>query len=444
MQVLETTPVKFELGNDQTEAVLNIFKHRVCILAGSAGTGKTTIVRIIIRLARMCGLRSIYLMAPTGAAARRATRATGHKGTTIHRGIGIGGPNAPPIHSTSDPIDAELLILDELSMVDVGLMAMALNAIQAGTHVILVGDPKQLPSVGPGAVLRDLMDSGVVPVFELKEVRRNKGAILRMAYSTWSKEAFRVINDDYTPVYDDLAFFPVPSGKTTPMYAVNDNLSELVVKRFRANGGDPKRVKVLSPVKGKETDHPVTGIKGHWTGGTIPLNKALALAHLGPLKPGEVTYKHKSGEYRVGHRILWLKNTVPDDPVKMVNSQDADIAAIEYVDDEPWITIATDDDDGNPVTYKFRAADYDGMFELGYCRTFNKAQGEEYPVVIIVIRPREWLSTERIYTGITRTEERCEILGVPELSWQTVPENRQRRTGLKAKLIKVLKKEEAA
>ena len=426
-----TAQDNFVLSDEQKAAALGIFRHRLSVLAGSAGTGKTTIVKYIIKLAYALYLDPVLIMAPTGAAARRASRATGSRCTTIHRGLGLVGGGSLPYYDENEPLDCKMIVVDETSMIDLYLMSNILHAVRAGTHVLFVGDPKQLPAIGPGALLRDMIDSKAVPTFTLKEVRRNSGPVLRLAYSTWEPtKAFQVIDNHGRQLYEDLEFIPLDTTEKI----VNE-----VVQRFVAIG-DPNKVKALVSTNSKWTTN-ADGKEGYWDAGVQHLNSAIAAAMLPPKGTAEVTY----GQFRVGHRCLWLKNTSKDSTLNMVNGQDFDIIDIQIIDGDSVLTIETLDDTGKLVQYMFNARDQPDMFALGYCRSINKAQGDGYETVLLVIRPREgWLSTERVYTGITRTESRCVIIGKPEKVWETKPETKNRQTGLKERLAITAKKEHAA
>lgn len=444
-EILEQSEI--QPGNDQLAALLGLPLHRVALLVGSAGTGKTTIVRLLIELLSRSGLRIIKVVAPTGAAARRATMATGIRATTIHKAIGLKGGSEPEYHE-ENPIIADAVIVDEVSMVDVTLMSHLLRAISTGTHVYFVGDAQQLPAVGPGAVLRDMMESQVVPVFELVEVRRNSGALLRLAYSVLPEKpeqtaeglvrgrAFLVMDDEGNPIYPDVEFVPVNFTQNTPDHVVAERILAEVVRRYREIG-DPNQVKALVPTKGKKTVHPETLQEGYWDAGVRHQNAAIAQAMLGPVRFGETLYKSMGVDFRVGHRCLWLVNT-NDDLFPMVNGQDFDIVGLEEEDGVMKVTIQTLDDLGRDVQYTFRGKDYDGSFELGYARSVHKAQGDGYDTVFITVRPRERLTTELIYTGITRGKRQVVIFGVPEKIWNTAPENHRRKTGLTSRLVKAL------
>lgn len=428
-------------GEDQARALLGLLRHRFALLIGSAGTGKTTIVKLLLKLLQRCGIYTTVIMAPTGAAARRATRATGSEAATIHSEIKMRGGDRCE-HDDANPMEGQAFIIDEMSMVDIVLGRNAIRAIPTGAYVFIVGDSKQLPAVGPGAVLRDFIDSGVVPVFELKEVRRNTGALLRLAYSVLNDEAFAVTDPHGNPLFPDVEFVPVNRGKDTPEHVVAARIIAEVVKRYVAIG-DPNLVKALVPTKGKKTFHPVTNENGYWNAGVNHQNEAIADALLGPVGALEPVYKSMGTLFRVGHRCLWLSNT--RDPIfPMVNGQDFDILGITNVlaDKEDtggiFLRIGTLNNRGEPVEYSFRAKDYDGKFMLGFARTIHKSQGDGYPIVIVTIRPGERLSKEMIYTALTRAEKKVIIIGVPEKIWGTVAENYRRKTGLTARLIKAL------
>jgi exodeoxyribonuclease V alpha subunit len=421
----------FPYGEDQLAAACLVMRNTFVILEGSAGTGKTTILKYILAMFNRKGVHDIMIMAPTGAAARRATSATKRRCTTIHRGIGYGGHS--PEYCLDNPLPCKVLVADEVSMLDVHLASHLLNAVRAGTHVILVGDFKQLPSVGPGAILRDLRDSGVIPIAKLTTVHRNNSTPLRLADSIQKpEEAFQVVDSAGRQLYDDLEFV-----------SISDRLKivEEVVRRY-VEIGDPDRVKAIACTNGTISEHPETKQKGYWDAGVIHLNNAISAAMLPPKQPGEMTI----GKFRKGHRCIWLKNTTVESPFQMVNGQDFDIIDIFMDDDDiASMKIKTFNDEGVEVEYTFQVKDYPNHFDLGYARTVNKAQGAGYEHILFVVRwPEGFLSTERAYTGVTRTEKKCIIIGKPEKLWDTKPEVPNRQTLLKERLIQLMKKKEVA
>jgi len=432
---------EFPLCADQRIALEGLLTHQFSMLIGSAGCGKTTITSLVIKLAELLGLHDVLLMAPTGAAARRATQATGLHATTIHRGFGIAG-DGPPDFDEEHPLSADLIIFDEVSMLDINLARKALSGIRTGTYVIFVGDSKQLAAVGPGAVLRDLMASGVVPVYELTTVHRNSGKILDMAYSTLSKSPFIVMDHNGNSLYEDLTFDPITAGSNTPEHVIAEKIVARVVDAYM-DVGDPNKVKAIVSFNGKFGTHPMTAEPGFWDAGVHHLNHAIAQAMVRPT-PGETVIHHNHDVFRVGHRCLWLKNTGRDDPLNMVNGQDFDITGIVKEGKTYTIGILTERDDGVPIAKSFTWDDYKGSFGLGYARTTNKAQGAGYDTVIVVVTRGNWISMENAYTAETRAKKRLILIGYPERLWDTRSENPLRRTGLAGRLRKLIRRENAA
>jgi exodeoxyribonuclease V alpha subunit len=434
-----TKEATFTPGDEQKAALLGLLTHQFSMLIGSAGCGKTTITALVIKLARRLGMRSIKVMAPTGAAARRATRATDVKATTIHLGFGMAG-NGPAEYNESNPIDADLIIFDEVSMLDVYLAHKALSGIRAGTYVIFVGDSKQLAAVGPGAVLRDLMACGSVPTYELTTPYRNNGKILDMAYSILTKKPIIVMDGKGKALYDDLIFDPVSTGANTEPHVTAQRIVDKVVKAY-LQVGDPNKVKAIVPIKGKRTEHPETGELGYWDAGTRHQNNAIMAAMLPPVAPGEIVLENDHFKFRAGCRCLWTRNTGKGDPMAMVNGQDFDITSIVKDDGGTiMVTITTENDEGIVVSKRFDWDEYKGDFELGFARTTHKSQGDGYEVAILTVLKQGMLSMENAYTAATRAKKVARFVGFPERMWNTQPENQRRRTGLARKLVKVLRK----
>ena len=391
---------RIQLAEKQREGVLAAVQNKVVILTGGPGTGKTTTLRTLLDLLDNFG-RTYALASPTGRAAKRLTEATDREAKTIHRlldfqpGTGFG-------RDEYNPIDADMIVIDEASMLDLVLANSLLKAIAPDSHLLLVGDIDQLPSVGAGDVLRDLIASGVPKVVRLEVVFRQS------AESLIIQNAHR-INNGQMPLTSDKAKDFFIFVKDDPAEAANllvDVVKNRVYRKFGFHPVDD--IQVLAPM-----------YNGHM--GVSNLNEKLQFA-LNP--PG------RKQEFRRGGRVL----RVGDKVMQVVNNYDknvynGDIGRITAIDSiEQTLTVSVD---GNPVIYDFLEAD-----ELvhAYAISVHKSQGSEYPVVIIPMTTQHYLMLQRnlLYTAITRAKKLVILVGTRKAIRIAVRNNKttQRHTAL--------------
>ncbi len=328
-------------ADSQRRAVTEAVTHKLMVVTGGPGTGKTTIVRAILEIVSAKALR-VLLAAPTGRAAKRLAESTGREAKTIHRLLEFDPGIAGFRRGKENPLDVDVLVVDETSMVDVVLMNRLLQAIPPFAAVVFVGDVDQLPSVGAGAVLADLIASGVVPVARLTEVHRQAGA-------SWIVRAAHAVNHGDQPE-------SAPAGKgdfyfveaDTPE-AVIDKLRQMVTARIPAAFGlDPLRdVQVLTPQVKTEL-------------GVTNLNKVLQEA-LNPPRPGTVETRKFDTAFRAGDKVLQVRNNYQRE---VFNGDIGRVSAIDAVEQ-----VVTVDFDGRPVEYDF--ADLDEL-QLAYAVTIHK------------------------------------------------------------------------
>lgn len=414
------TTVERELGITlaaaQRGALGSVAANKVTVVTGGPGVGKTTVVRAILRLLASAG-RKVALAAPTGRAAKRMQEATGHEATTIHRLLEF-GPQGFGRDATT-PLDVSALIVDECSMIDVSLMHALLRALPERARVVLVGDRDQLPSVGPGAVLRDAIASRVVPTARLTEVFRQAEssqivagahAILRGELPTPSPprrpgdppadlprgELFLIERDD-----------PDETAKT---------IVEVVETRLpRAYGLDPRRgVQVLVPM-----------VKG--AVGTRALNVELQ-ARLNPKGERGGELRHGVTVFRVGDRVMQTKN---DHEREIYNG---DVGFVESVDDDDALTVGLED--GRTVECEGEELD---ALTLAYACTIHKSQGSEYPAVVLGLTNQHYVMLARklLYTAVTRAKQVVVVVGSRYALREAVRDARgeERRTTL-ARLLR--------
>ena len=403
----------------QRQAVALAASRQVMLLTGGPGTGKTTCLRGVLALFDHMGLETA-LAAPTGRAAKRLGELCGTEASTIHRLLETGfDPHTGRLVFTKnsyDPLKAQAVIVDETSMVDVPLMAALLDAMEPDCRLVLVGDPDQLPSVGPGNLFADLIRSGVVPTVRLTEIFRQaaQSAIVRNAHQINQGQLPDLGRND-----GDFFFLRRRDGQ-----AVLDTIVDLCRRRLPERLGIPTdQIQVLSPTRRRST-------------GTRALNQALQQA-LNPPLEGKGERRFGDWVFRAGDRvmqvrnnydILWREEHGTDSGMGMFNG---DIGVIRSIERE----VITVDFDGKIVEY---APDMLGELEPAFAITVHKAQGSEYRAVILAaLEGAPMLMTRGVfYTAVTRAKELFILVGDQAVAAQMVDNNRQTRrySGLRARL----------
>ncbi|MGC8487337.1 MAG: SF1B family DNA helicase RecD2 [Clostridia bacterium] len=369
------------LAPSQRAAVRDALTHKLTVITGGPGVGKTTLVRTLLAILAAHGVRPV-LCAPTGRAAKRLSDTSGHPAQTIHRLLGA-QPGRGFAHDEDDPLVADLVVVDECSMIDVTLMHHLLRAIPPQAGVLLVGDADQLPSVGPGQVFRDILTAGTVPIVRLTEVFR------QAAHSRIVVNAHR-INRGELPTWDRSGgphqdFYFVEA--TEPADAA-DKIVRLVTERIPHSFGlDPIRdVQVLCPMNRGDV-------------GARHLNERLQQV-LNP--PGPAAVDRFGWHFGPGDKVM---QTVNDYDKDVFNGDIGRITAVRADDQE--LTIRFDDRD---VLYDF--ADLDALVPA-YATTIHKAQGSEYPAVVIPVTTQHYVMLQRplLYTAVTRGQRLVVLVG---------------------------------
>lgn len=385
------------LSASQAEAVGLALSKKLCVLTGGPGVGKTSTLDAILRILTAKGVR-VVLAAPTGRAAKRMAEQTGIEARTIHRLLEIDPRNGGFQRDEANPLDADLVVIDETSMVDVPLMHALLKAVPERAALILVGDVDQLPSVGPGQVLADVIASGRVPVARLTEIFR------QAAESRIVTSAHRV-NTGRLPEAP-------PRGEPSDFHIVAidepeaglDTLVELVARRIpRRFGLDPARdIQVLTPM-----------IRG--TMGSRNLNHRLQ-AVLNPDPP--VMVERFGWRFAPGDRVMETRNDYDRD---VFNGDLGTVAAIDLAEEALSV-----DFDGRAVVYPFTELD---TLVPAFATTIHKAQGSEYPAVVIplVTQARTMLARNLLYTGLTRGRRLVVLVGQPRAIRMAVQDGTVRR-----------------
>ena len=399
--------LNIELAPKQKEAILAGARSKVMIITGGPGTGKTTIITAILRILQGLKLR-ILLAAPTGRAAKRMSEATGWEARTIHRLLEYSPRKGDFKKDQENPLEADVVIIDETSMVDILLMDHLLRAVSPSTHLILVGDVDQLPSVGPGNVLKDIIDSGLFPVVRLTEIFRQaqKSAIVMNAHRIHQGE------------------FPILWGldhkEGTDFYFIEEEDPEKVLERMiglyaeeipRRFGFHPiKEIQVLTPMH--------RGILGD-------LNLNLELQKRLNPEPAGMTYG--SMTFRLHDKVMQISNNYEKDVFN------GDIGWISRINQEDREVVV--DFDGRLIPYASSELD---EIVLAYAISVHKSQGSEYPAVILPLTTQHYLLLQRnlIYTGITRAKKLMVLIGSKKALGIAIHHNkpRSRYTYLSARL----------
>ena len=403
----------------QREAIAGALENGVMLLTGGPGTGKTTVVRALMRIFDSMGLR-VALAAPTGRAAKRMSEATQEEAKTVHRLLEMNyseGGRAEFARNERDQLSEDVIIVDEVSMMDEPLMAALLRAIKPGARLVLIGDADQLPSVGAGNVLHDLLESRRFFTVALTEV-------FRQAESSLIVTNAHAVNRGEMPYLDakDKDFFYLSRGSDREIAAT---VAELCLTRLPRTYGASivSNIQVISPSRKGEA-------------GTENLNRVLQAA-LNPPRPGKQEYRVRDSVLREGDRVMQIRNNY--DLVWERGSEtgcgvfNGDVGVIEEISEENRSVSVLFED--RLVTYDFTGLD---ELDLAYAVTVHKSQGSEYPVVILPLyaAPPMLQTRNLFYTAITRAQRMVILVGRRDIAARMVENNREsmRYTGLAARL----------
>lgn len=405
------------LAKLQKTALSTALETGVFILTGGPGTGKTTLINAMISAYESLNKR-VLLCAPTGRAAKRMSEATQREAKTIHRLLEFQGENQFG-KNDQEPLSTDVVVVDEISMVDVVLMYRLLDAITPGTHLVLVGDSDQLPSVGPGSVLKDLLSSETVPHVALNEIFRQSEASLIAVNA-------HKINHGEAPLLNvpEKDFFFMARKRAQ---AVCEEIKQLVSKRLPEYYGlNPSQdIQILSPMKNSEV-------------GVHALNDMLQ-AVINPPSPSKKERKFGNKLFRTGDKVMQIKNNYNlewqglygDEGMGVFNG---DIGYITHIDEtNRSVTVLFDGE--RSVLYDFPSVD---ELVLAYAITVHKSQGSEFKAVIMpmVYGPPMLMSRNILYTGITRAKELVVLVGDKGAMGEMIARNQEqdRRSGLKDRL----------
>ncbi len=416
--------LEIELDELQQKSVRDSITNGIFIMSGGPGTGKTTTINVIIRYFLAEGM-DIYLAAPTGRAAKRMTEATGYEAKTIHRLLELSGAVSEDNRTArfekneENPLEADVIIVDEMSMVDIFLFQSLLKAVTVGTRLILVGDVNQLPSVGAGQVLDDLMRSGRFPTVVLERIFRQAGEsdIVRNAH---------LIHAGQEPAMDNKSrdFFFLERNDVNVIYK---HMIQLITEKLPPYvGAQPYDIQVLTPMR-----------KGNL--GVETLNGILQ-RYLNPPSPDKKEYLSGDTLLREQDKVMQIRNNyqleweivsrygIPID--KGAGIFNGDTGRIVQINDYAQ-EVVVEYDEHRRVTYAYAQLD---EIELAYAVTIHKSQGSEYPAVILPLLsgPRMLFNRNLLYTGVTRAKNCVTILGSRDTVYGMIRNNCQNRryTGL--------------
>ena len=420
------------LDEHQVTAVKEAVRNGLLVITGGPGTGKTTTINTIIRYFELEGLE-IFLAAPTGRAAKRMSETTGFEARTVHRMLELNGGaegSGGFERDESNPLEADVIIVDEMSMVDISLMNSLLKAILPGTRLILVGDVNQLPSVGAGSVLKDIIDSKMFPTVMLTKIFRQASTsdIIVNAHKINRGEKVSLDNKS-------MDFFFLKRYEADKIINVTLQLIKQKLPKFV--GASEYDIQVLTPMR--------KGLLG-----VERLNTILQM-YLNPPSDRKKEKEHGAIVFREGDKVMQIKNNYQleweirskyglciDKGTGVFNG---DTGIIEEINDFAE-TITVNFDEGRMVEYSYKLLD---ELELAYAVTIHKSQGSEYPAVVIPLLsgPRMLMNRNLLYTAVTRAKKCVTIVGDDTTFEQMIENNSQQRrySGLKDRLLE--NKEEA-
>ena len=406
---------QIELDPMQHRAVIESIKHGLLVLTGGPGTGKTTTINTMIRFFDSEGM-SILLAAPTGRAAKRMTEATGYEAQTIHRLLEVSGNPETEGNvngfgrNRENPLETDVIIIDEMSMVDLNLMHALLSATVPGTRLVLVGDVDQLPSVGPGSVLKDIIRSECFPVVRLTRIFRQAGEsdIVVNAHKINSGEPVMLDNKSRD-------FFFLKRQDANVIISVIITLIQKKLPRYVE--ASPNEIQVMTPTR--------KGLLG-----VERLNQILQ-RYLNPAEPGKTETEINGRLFRTGDKVMQIKNNYQiewevstrygltvDRGTGVFNG---DMGVITEID--PYTeSLEVEFDEGRKVKYSFEMTE---ELELAYAITVHKSQGSEYPTVILPLLPGPRLLYNRnlLYTAVTRAKRCLTIVG-SDVTFQEMIQNK--------------------
>lgn len=419
---------EIQLAPEQRNAVVTALSGGCMVLTGGPGTGKTTTINTIIKLLENLKLK-VALAAPTGRAAKRMTQITGKEAKTIHRLLGaqVMGNGHVLVHDEDNPLNDDVIILDEVSMIDTPLMASFLRAVKRGGRVIFSGDSDQLPSVGAGNVLHDIIESGTIPIIKLTHIFRQSEESLIIV------NAHKINNGELPEINDRTKdfFFMRRSNPESAVDTILDLYKTRLPKTYSLN--PITDIQVLTPMK--------KGITG-----TIELNRALQNS-INPPKDTRAEYKYGQRIFREGDKVMQTKNNydmpyVEESGEKGSGIYNGDMGIINSIHNTDKYMVITFDE-GKTIEYPFSNLD---ELDLAYAITVHKSQGSEFPFVIMPVCSYipMLMSRNLFYTAITRAKSMVVLVGSEKTIANMTNNNSytKRFTGLNERLLLIKSQED--
>ena len=417
-----------ELDEHQVEAVKEAVRNGLLVITGGPGTGKTTTINTIIKYFELEGM-DIFLAAPTGRAAKRMSETTGYEARTIHRMLELNGgmdtgSAAGFERNERNPLETDVIIIDEMSMVDISLMYSLLKAVVAGTRLILVGDVNQLPSVGPGSVLKDIIDSGAFHTVKLTKIFRQASTsdIIVNAHKINNGEEVSLDNKS-------MDFFFLKRIDADKIINVTLQLIKQKLPKFvNATEYD---IQVLTPMR--------KGLLG------VERLNGILQAYMNPADKSKREKEYRGTIFREGDKGMQIKNNYQIEweirtkfglcVDKGMGIFNGDTGIIEEINDFAE-TMTISFDEGRKVEYPFKLLE---ELELAYAVTIHKSQGSEYPAVVIPLLsgPRMLMNRNLLYTAVTRAKKCVTIVGDEQTFYEMIQNNSQQRrySGLRDRIV---------
>ena len=419
---------EMELDEHQAEAVKEAVRNGLLVITGGPGTGKTTTINTIIKYFELEGM-DIFLAAPTGRAAKRMSETTGYEARTIHRMLELNGgmdtgSAAGFERNERNPLETDVIIIDEMSMVDISLMYSLLKAVVAGTRLILVGDVNQLPSVGPGSVLKDIIDSGAFHTVKLTKIFRQASTsdIIVNAHKINNGEEVSLDNKS-------MDFFFLKRYDADKIINVTLQLIKQKLPKFvNATEYD---IQVLTPMR--------KGLLG------VERLNGILQAYMNPADKSKREKEYRGTIFREGDKVMQIKNNYQIEweirtkfglcVDKGMGIFNGDTGIIEEINDFAE-TMTISFDEGRKVEYPFKLLE---ELELAYAVTIHKSQGSEYPAVVIPLLsgPRMLMNRNLLYTAVTRAKKCVTIVGDEQTFYEMIQNNSQQRrySGLRDRIV---------
>ena len=419
---------EMELDEHQVEAVKEAVRNGLLVITGGPGTGKTTTINTIIKYFELEGM-DIFLAAPTGRAAKRMSETTGYEARTIHRMLELNGgmdtgSAAGFERNERNPLETDVIIIDEMSMVDISLMYSLLKAVVAGTRLILVGDVNQLPSVGPGSVLKDIIDSGAFHTVKLTKIFRQASTsdIIVNAHKINNGEEVSLDNKS-------MDFFFLKRYDADKIINVTLQLIKQKLPKFvNATEYD---IQVLTPMR--------KGLLG------VERLNGILQAYMNPADKSKREKEIRGSIFREGDKVMQIKNNYQIEweirtkfglcVDKGMGIFNGDTGIIEEINDFAE-TMTISFDEGRKVEYPFKLLE---ELELAYAVTIHKSQGSEYPAVVIPLLsgPRMLMNRNLLYTAVTRAKKCVTIVGDEQTFYEMIQNNSQQRrySGLRDRIV---------